>query len=302
MISICMEKRIEASARTEEKLEQFLHRELGLTMRQIRQAKYRENGICINGIRSRVTEVLNPGDVVTVLLEEAEEESSQLIPGDGELRILYEDEDVLAVDKPAGVVVHPSPGHYGDSLSNTAVRYFREKSLSVKIRSVGRLDKDTSGIVLFAKNQVAAARLSEQKISGACEKEYLALASGIPKPRTGTVCTHLMKDPESRMKMKVTDQGLPAVTHYEVIQVFETYSLLRVLIETGRAHQIRVHMASIGHPLLGDLLYGNDRCMERTALHAASCRFLQPFTGEEICLLADLPEDMKKMIDLRKER
>lgn len=116
MISICMEKRIEASARTEEKLEQFLHRELGLTMRQIRQAKYRENGICINGIRSRVTEVLNPGDVVTVLLEEAEEESSQLIPGDGELRILYEDEDVLAVDKPAGVVVHPSPGHYGDSL------------------------------------------------------------------------------------------------------------------------------------------------------------------------------------------
>ena len=104
------------------------------------------------------------------------------------------------------------------------------------------------------------------------------------------------------MKMKVTDQGLPAVTHYEVIQVFETYSLLRVLIETGRTHQIRVHMASIGHPLLGDLLYGNDRCMERTALHAASCRFLQPFTGEEICLLADLPEDMKKMIDLRKER
>ena len=171
MISICMEKRIEASARTEEKLEQFLHRELGLTMRQIRQAKYRENGICINGIRSRVTEVLNPGDVVTVLLEEAEEESSQLIPGDGELRILYEDEDVLAVDKPAGVVVHPSPGHYGDSLSNTAVRYFREKSLSVKIRSVGRLDKDSEGLILMTNQGDLLNKI--MKAGNYHEKEYL---------------------------------------------------------------------------------------------------------------------------------
>lgn len=290
-----MERNIKATVLTQATLEQFLRKEMGLTKRQISRAKYREKGICVNGIRSRVTAVLKPGDQVTVLLEEEGLESAQLVPGSGELRILYEDEDILAADKPPGLVVHPSHGHYEDSLSNIAAAYFRKKGISVRIRPVGRLDKDTSGIVLFAKNQVAAARLSEQKKSGEFRKEYLALIQGIPDPCKGTVSTALMKDPESLMKMKTAENGLRAVTHYEVLQVYEAYSLVRVFIETGRTHQIRVHMASIGHPLLGDILYGTDRRMERTALHAAGCCFRQPFTKKEIQLYAELPEDMKTM-------
>lgn len=288
-----MKKQIEAHAWAEMGLEQFLRKELGLTKRQVRQAKYREDGICINGIRSRVTSALKPGDLVTVLLEEEEQESSQIMSGNGELRILYEDEDILAVDKPAGIVVHPSHGHYEDSLSNIVARYFREKNISVVIRPVGRLDKDTSGIVLFAKNQVAASRLIQQKDSGGFYKEYLALVQGIPSAGKNTICTDLAKDTDSLMKMKVTEKGLSAITHYEILQVFGECSLIHVLIETGRTHQIRVHMASIGHPLLGDRLYGSDQHIERTALHAASCRFMQPFTNEEIHLSAELPDDMK---------
>lgn len=307
-----MKKQIESHVREEMSLEQFLRKEFGLTKRQIRQAKYREAGICVNGIRSRVTAVLKPGDLVSVLLEEENRESSQIVSGEGELRILYEDEDILAVDKPPGVVVHPSHGHYEDSLSNTVARYFREKGISAVIRPVGRLDKDTSGIVLFAKNQVAAARLTQQKESGTFYKEYLALVQGCPVPEKSIICTDLIRDMDSLMKMKTTDKGLSAVTHYEVLQVFEGYSLVRVTIETGRTHQIRVHMASIGHPLLGDCLYNADlstecrtnqyadQCIEhsikRTALHAGKCCFLQPFTEEKICLSSELPDEMKCML------
>ena len=291
-----MKKLIEAYAKERISLEQFLRKEFGLTKRQIRQAKYRESGICVNGTRSRVTTVLNPGDQVSVLLEEEKQESLQIVSGEGELRILYEDEDILAVDKPAGIVVHPSHGHYGDSLSNTVARHFRERNISAVIRPVGRLDKDTSGIVLFAKNQVAAARLMKQKEAGIFYKEYLALVQGTLDICKNTICTDLAKDSQSMMKMKITENGLRAVTHYEVLQVFGEYSLMRVYIETGRTHQIRIHMASIGHPLLGDRLYGKDKHMERTALHAASCSFTQPFTKEEISLRSELPDDMKKMI------
>ncbi|MGN0354182.1 MAG: RluA family pseudouridine synthase [Muricoprocola sp.] len=290
-----MKKQIESYVTEEMNLERFLCRELGMTKRQIRQAKYRESGICVNGVRSRVTTGLKPGDLVSVLLEENNQESSQLVSRDGRLRILYEDEDILAVDKPSGVVVHPSHGHYEDSLSNMVVGYFREKGISAVIRPVGRLDKDTSGIVLFAKNQVAASRLIQQKVSGDFSKEYLALVQGHPVPEKNTICTDLIKDPDSLMKMKVTEKGLQAVTHYEVLEKFEGHSLVHVIIETGRTHQIRVHMASIGYPLLGDTLYGTDLSMKRTALHAVACHFLQPFTKEKISLEAEIPEDMKNL-------
>ena len=292
-----MKKYVSAVVDTPEILEQFLRRELGLSRKQISQAKFREEGICVNGERCRVTAAVKPGDQVNVLLESEDRESAHLVSGCGTLRILYEDEDILAVDKPSGMVVHPSHGHYEDSLANMAARYFREKGMAVRIRPVGRLDKDTSGIVLFAKNQVAAARLSEQKNSGEFCKEYLALVQGVPEQQKGTICTDMNKDPESLMKMKTVEKGLRAVTHYEIRQVFQDYSLIRVSIETGRTHQIRVHMASIGHPLLGDRLYGKDMRMERTALHAAACCFRQPFTGEKIQLQAELPEDMKKVMD-----
>ena len=151
------------------------------------------SGIRVNSNRARVTHELKAGDKVEVKLEEAHTGSSQLVPGKGIPDILYEDEDLLCVNKPAGLVVHPSHGHYADSLSNMLAFYFREKGVQARVRSVGRLDKDTSGIVVFALNQAAAGRLAKQKQQGAFEKEYLALVEGVPKMDEGIITEKIDK-------------------------------------------------------------------------------------------------------------
>jgi 23S rRNA pseudouridine1911/1915/1917 synthase len=291
-----MEKRVQGIAKDSILLQQYLKSELGLTRRQISGAKFRAEGILVNGKQCRVSERIRPGDVVSVLLEDDSVCSEQLLPLKQELEVLYEDEDLLAVNKPAGMVVHPSHGHYQDTLSNAVSAYFAGKGEQVKIRSIGRLDKETSGIVLFAKNQAAAGRLALQKEQGSFRKRYLALTEGIPVPAQGTITTPITRDETTLMKMKTSDQGMRAVTHYQVLQSTAVASLISVTLETGRTHQIRVHMASIGHPLLGDNLYGHPTAeLTRAALHAESCRFLQPFTQQEITIRAPLPDDIKSV-------
>lgn len=314
------------------KLQSYLKRELKLTSRQISQAKFRKDGILVNGVRCRVSETVHPGDMVEVLLEDDEKGSDQLIPLQQELNILYEDEDILAVNKPAGLVVHPSHGHYQDSLANAVNYYFMSEGKNVKIRAVGRLDKETSGIVIFAKNQVAAARLAAQKEQGIFQKKYTALVQGRLEPAFGTITAPIARDGSTLMKMKVCDQGLRAVTHYQTKKSNGNCSLVELSIETGRTHQIRVHMAFAGPPLLGDSLYGNGgysdnlhedklygnglhsdkpygwesgkrrnmNCcvISRAALHAGLCMFRQPFTGQEICVEAALPGDMERFLQM----
>lgn len=293
-----MEKKLRGRVSEEGLLYDFLSGNLGLTKREISQAKFRTDGVCVNGRRARVTAMLQAGDVVEVKLEEAETQSGHLVPYAGKPDILYEDEDILLVNKPAGVVVHPSHGHYSDSLANMLVQYFMEKGEQVKIRSVGRLDKETSGIVVFAKNQAAAGRLARQRELGQFKKEYFALVHGVPEQRTGSIRTGIAGVPGSLMKMMVTETGKHAVTHYAVQETFGGFSAVRVLLETGRTHQIRVHMASIGHALLGDKIYGAE-CggMERAALHAYRAKLMQPFSGEEIRIKAEMPEDMRKKMN-----
>lgn len=288
-------------------LKRFLHQDMGLTERQISQAKFRENGIRVNGLRCRITGQLQPGDLVAVMLETAAQESGQLVPVCMALDILYEDEDLLAVNKPAGMVVHPSHGHYQDSLANGLCCYFQEKGEHVKIRPLGRLDRETSGIVIFGKNQTAAARLQEQKGRGDFRKTYLALVYGNfpgepdPPQQFKKITAGMEKDPGSLMKMRVSEQGMRAVTWYRVLKNQENYGLVELYLETGRTHQIRVHMASIGHPLLGDQLYTGDTLpfadkINRAALHAAKCVLRQPFTHEPITITAPVPEDMSQFI------
>ncbi|UWP59173.1 RluA family pseudouridine synthase [Ruminococcus gauvreauii] len=293
-----MEKKLRGRVSEEGLLYDFLSGNLGLTKREISQAKFRTDGVCVNGRRARVTAMLQAGDVVEVKLEEAETQSGHLVPYAGKPDILYEDEDILLVNKPAGVVVHPSHGHYSDSLANMLVQYFMEKGEQVKIRSVGRLDKETSGIVVFAKNQAAAGRLARQRELGQFKKEYFALVHGVPEQRTGSIRTGIAGVPGSLMKMMVTETGKHAVTHYAVQETFGGFSAVRVLLETGRTHQIRVHMASIGHALLGDKIYGAE-CggIERAALHAYRVKLMQPFSGEEIRIKAEMPEDMRKKMN-----
>ncbi len=255
--------------------------------------------------------------------------TSQLLP---ELEILYEDQDILAVNKPAGLVPPPSGSHYSDSLSNQVAAYFRSKDEPTKVRSIGRLDKETSGILLFARNQTAAARLQKQRENGISEKTYLAAVSGSMLEDTdGTfhaITTPLAPDPDNRLKMVISPGSSlpgskPAVTLYSVLKSTApgsriSASLVMLRLKTGRTHQIRVHMASLGHPLLGDSLYhlsDTTNLFSRAALHAWKLKFHPPFpAGEttsgilssipctenakkEISLEAPLPEDFKKFYE-----
>lgn len=296
-----MERRIEKNAEAACQLGTFLKQELKLTEKQIRQAKFREMGILVNGERCRVTEKLKAGDRVSVLIEEHAEQ--KMVASEGRPDILYEDEDLLVLNKPAGIVVHPSHGHYGDSILNLMAGYYEERGENVKLRVVGRLDKDTSGVLVLAKNQIAAARLAEQKAQGDFEKIYLAIPSRMPVKQKGTITKKIRKDPSHLNKMMTEENGgsetsgetaLDAVTHYEVLK---EKGMLRVWIETGRTHQIRVHLSSIGAPLEGDMLYGGvDSRMTRAALHAEKVSFIHPFRGEKMTITAELPSDFVEFL------
>ena len=292
-----MQKQLRAAAKEAGILNDFLKTEWHLSKKQIRQAKFRPNGITVNGVQSRINTILQPGDIVCITLENADCGSHHLLPYEHPLSILYEDEDLLAVNKPAGMVVHPSHGHYCDSLANAVTSYYHQKGVSITVRSVGRLDKDTSGIVVFAKNQVAAARLAAQRDNGLFQKEYLALVTSVPVPTFGTIRTNICKDDTSLSKMKTAEHGMQAVTHYQVMQTFHKYSAVSLHLETGRTHQIRVHMSSIGYPLLGDSLYGgSQKFIQRTALHALRCRFYQHFSKKLIELESPIPQDMETLM------
>ena len=277
---------------------EFLKKELHLSKRQISSLKFRENGISVNGVQKRVNDMLAPGECLVLQIEEQGRASDHLVKGEGVLQVLYEDEDVLVVNKPAGILVHPVGGHFADTLSNMAAAYYQEKGQQVVIRPVGRLDKDTSGAVLFAKNQLSAARLSGEKDAGGFKKEYLAIVKGRFRERQGEIQTPIGPCPGKILKMQVDLQnGKSAHTAYEVLTAFSESSLVKVWIATGRTHQIRVHMASIGHPLLGDSLYGKASPeIKRAALHAAEITFRQPFSGKTCSVKAPLPEDFQKYL------
>ena len=300
-----MERKLEIFINEEDEgcsVSEILRRRAGMTRGQIRSVKFRPGGLTVDGRRVRSSDCLTCGQILHVLLgEEAEEEKGCLwIPDPSPLEILYEDEDLIGINKPSGVVTHPSPGHYADSLANRLANYFlnEEGKCRMQIRPIGRLDKDTSGIMLFAKNQVAASKLETQRRDGRLEKEYLALVRGCPAARTGTVMVPIGKSPDSLMKMQACFGGKPACTHYETVEEGKDCSLLRLRLETGRTHQIRLHMSWLGYPLLGDSLYGNgpEYGLERAALHAAGLVFDQPFSGKRIRLTAALPEDMRRIL------
>ena len=279
-------------------IENFL-RKLGFSKKQISALKFRENGIRVNGSRRRVTEKLQPGDLLEILVEEEGKSSSQLIPAEGMVSVLYEDEDLMVVDKTAGILVHPSGGHYQDTLANQLMGYFQKRGETPVLRSIGRLDKDTSGAVLFAKTKLSAARLSKERELGRYEKEYLALAEGYFGENSGEVHIPVSQVPGSHpIRMKTDpENGKEAHTYWKLEKQFPEAALLRIHITTGRTHQIRVHMAGIGHPLLGDPLYGKDcRDFSRAALHAHVLHLTHPVTGERLVIESPLPLDFTEYL------
>ena len=288
-------------------VKQLLREKLGFSMHQISRVKYRPEGFRVNGKPAFVNRVLRAGDELSFALDGPEGPSGSGIPLSGENgpapesdpgvlpeapRILYEDAFVLAADKPAGMVAHPSHGHHGDSAQDILARKYG------KLYLIGRLDKDTSGVLLFAKDVETASLLSKQKESGLLYKTYLAAVSGTPDPPEGTVSVPIGTAREMPLMMRPDPQsGKEAATHYRTLRTFfdgvtdGPAALLSVRIEHGRTHQIRVHLSSIGCPLLGDRLYGNEKntaargagaARPFAALHAAEVRFRHPYTGEPV--------------------
>ena len=281
---------------------------LRVTGHEISHAKFTPGGITADGRAVTVKERILPGQTLRLLLSEVVQPGERVVPAappaEEMLRILYEDEDVLVLDKPAGVVVHPTHGHYDDTLLNYAAWYYKKKGMDVVCRAAGRLDRETSGALVLAKNRAAAGRLAAQRRDGVFRRTYLALAEGRfagGVTETVTIDRPLEADPASLLRQRVAEEGRGkrAVTHYRVLRELSlphgTLSLLEVHIETGRTHQIRVHLMSEGHPLFGDTLYGGAGTGQggpgRALLHAAAVEFRQPFTGESLRVEAPLPED-----------
>lgn len=291
---------------------QILKQCLHLKGHEFCHAKYIKNGITRTHADGSVEEIyvsdrLVPADILTVrLVDPADSLAGDKVPAvEGPVDILYEDEDLTIINKPAGIVVHPCHGHYTDTAANFLMWYYKSKGLEVVCRSIGRLDRETSGALLFAKNKASAGRLSIYRDEGNGGHKYLALAEGHFEKKHATINKAIAQVPGVKLKRQTAPEGEGqyAITHYSVLgeSVIDgiDVSFLEVKIETGRTHQIRVHMESIGHPLIGDTLYGNPKNslgMTRALLHAYEIKTIQPFSREEIIVRAPLPEDFKSLI------
>ena len=238
---------------------------------------------------------LKIGNLISIVLD-FEEEYDNIVPLKNNLNIIYEDNYLLVVNKPSNMPVHPSCNHFEDSLSNIVKYYFDCIGLKRKIRIVNRLDKDTSGIVIFAKNEYIQEALIQQMKNNTFKKEYLAILNGILEKNSDTISAPIARKENSIIERCVNfETGDIAITHYDLIKTIDNkYSLVHFVLETGRTHQIRVHSTYIGHPILGDTLYGSSsNLINRQALHAQKVSFIHPITKKSIILEAPLPEDMR---------
>lgn len=268
-------------------------RAAGFSEKEISRQKFIPDGITLDGQKCRVTAEVHTGQTVALNFREREEDRAAVsentkISMESGLSILYEDECLLITEKPAGLSCHPGPGHYTDNLGSLAMACCRGKGEHYPIRQIGRLDKDTSGIVVFAKDQVTAARLWRQRRNGTLQKTYYAVVHGWFCKAKGIIDQPVGKMPGEKNKMCVSPDAMPAITHYRVIreEIYkeEKISVVECTLVTGRTHQIRVHMAFLGHPLLGDRIYGIPDKAPRLFLHAGKIRLMQPFTGKEILI------------------
>ncbi len=274
-----------------------LKNEFHLSDRLILKLK-KEKQIYINGTPTHVKKEIVLGDVVAVDISFTEE-SENIFPTKMTLDILYEDDGLLIINKRPNTPVHPSINHFEDTLSNGVKYYFESIGLKRKIRPVNRLDKDTSGIVLFAKNEYIQESLAHQMKAGIFKKEYLALVNGTLEESPLTLVKNIKRKAESIIERCVSDDENSeyAETVFETIKEYDEYSLVRCILKTGRTHQIRVHTSYLGHSILGDTLYGKaSDLISRQALHAFKVSFIHPVTKELIEITCDLPEDMQKLL------
>lgn len=266
------------------------------------QSLIKEGQVKVNDATTKPNCTLHAGDRVTWTIPDPV--STEVLPEDIPLNVLYEDEHMIAINKPAGLVVHPAAGNKDGTLVNALLHHCKDLAgIGGKKRPgiVHRLDKDTSGVMVTAKTELALNNLASQFKDRETEKEYLAIVRGVPSPRRGRIETTIGRHPIHRKKMAVdVRNGRRAISNYEVLETFGNAALVRVRIETGRTHQIRVHMAHKKHPILGDKLYGrshpDDVPVDRQMLHAAKLSIAHPNTGERMWLNAPIPADMDAIL------
>ena len=239
---------------------------------------------------------INYNDEIVVDLS-GKENNSNIVATNMDLDIIYEDDWFLVVNKQPGIAVHPSSLHYSDSLSNGVKFYFDKIGLKKKIRVVNRLDYNTSGIVVFAKCEYIHEQFSKQMIQHIFQKEYLCIINGFLDNSYGIIDLPIDRKQGSIIERCIDKNGQKSITHYEVLKTFSDYSLVKCILETGRTHQIRVHFSAIGHPLLGDTLYGTaSDLINRQALHSNKIDLIHPITKEHLSFESLLPNDMKKLV------
>ncbi|GAB4476652.1 MAG: RluA family pseudouridine synthase [Anaerolineae bacterium] len=283
-----------------ERLDKFLAAGLQGVSRTEIQRLIKEAQVLVNGREARPSYRLEAGDVVCVALPLRPDDVVR--PQDIPLEVLYEDADLVAVNKPPGMVVHPAQGSREDTLVNAALWRWPEMAAvggPDRAGVVHRLDKETSGVILLARTPAALAALQAQFKARTTTKQYLALVEGIPVSRAGVIEAPIGRDPRQRKRMAVVHEGRPSVTRYDVIEVFDEHALLAVEPKTGRTHQIRVHLAWLGHPVVGDRVYGFRRQrlkIGRMFLHAAALEVVSPSTGERLRFEAPLPPDLADVL------
>ncbi|WP_219838564.1 RluA family pseudouridine synthase [Paenibacillus sp. R14(2021)] len=310
-----------------------LERRLGVSRKLLSRLKLTDHGITVNGERVYTNDRVAAGDLLELRMEQ--EESDDILPEPMSLDIVYEDADLLVVNKPPGIIVHPTHGHYTGTLANGVVYHWKQRGERVRFRPIHRLDEETSGLVAIAKTAYIHQQLSEQLQSGEVDKRYRAYVYGCPAKRAATIDEPIDRDADQPHLRVVTPDGYPSVTHYEVEAVYgeAAASKVNLKLETGRTHQIRVHMKHVGCPLIGDKLYGFaigagaaakagtearepnvpraegdaavkpggsarlEAAVNRQALHAALLSFTHPITKQRLTFEASLPGDLRQLED-----
>ena len=259
----------------------YLRSNMGLSHTLIKRVKY--GGVFLNGTEVHMRATVKCGDEVTVILSKGEK--NEIRPVNIPLEILYEDESILAVSKPPEMPTHPSRGNSLPTLAEAVLSYLGEDAV---FRAITRLDRDTSGIVIIAKDAFSASRLSSDLKAGRFEKKYIAIVDGVPRESVGRIDAPIKREAEDSIKRIVSEDGKPAVTLYQVIGEVDGKAILELNLITGRTHQIRVHLSHIGHPLVNDFLYGT-RGNGTYMLHCTSLKLPHPITGEELLITSKPP-------------
>ncbi len=280
-------------------LREYLKERKGFSRRIIKAVKFEPGCLMVNNEFATVRKVIQTGDTVEVKFPK-EHRGTFMKAEPLDLDIVYEDNDILVINKPAGIASIPSIHHKTGTLANGILHHYEKKQLDFTVHIVTRLDRDTSGLILISKHRLSHSILAIEQKKGAIERRYQAIVSGHLTEKNGTIVAPIARNPNSIIERMVAPEGKRSVTHYQVLKETTTDSLVHIKLETGRTHQIRVHFAYLGHPLLGDELYGGEvERIKRQALHCVSLSFTHPITKKHYTFTSDLSPDMKKILQTK---